>query len=442
VVLSHLERIKKENEKRVQNGLEKQIVGVLGCMAERVRDNFPKGYTNIVAGPDSYKSLPFLIADIKAGNEKAFNVELSNDETYSDILPSPSSNNEYSKFSNFVSITRGCNNMCTFCIVPFVRGRERSKTVQSILDEVQKMTTEQNCKEITLLGQNVNSYRDLAAEPKLTISGARSADGFTTVYQENLKGSDFGELLSQLSQNNPETLFRFTSPHPKDFNDNCLYAIKNNKNISRWLHFPLQSGSSEILKHMRRGYSREAYNNLFYRIKDVLDDDGRDDRSVYFSTDIITGFCHEEEIDHEMTLNALEEYRFSQVFQFAYSERPGSPASRNLPDNVPEIVKKRRLNEIVPLTNRISAEIAAGEVGKIKLVLATRLSDKKGDKKQGQKTGKTVYGFTDGGHKVNLQDSESEKVEIGKFFKVLITGSKNRILSGKVLGKSSIGEFY
>jgi len=445
VVWAHLQKIKHENAKKdrkmsknvnnVKNSetadfdpktSQKQLVGVLGCMAERVRDNFGD-LADIIAGPDSYRSLPFLLADIEAGNKLAFNVELSNDETYSDILPVDSGNIGTNK-SSFLSISRGCDNMCTFCIVPFTRGRERNKPMMEILKEVQQVS-DSGQKEVVLLGQNVNSYRDLSVEPRVQVSGNVRADGFKTVYQSKKLeiGSDFGELLDRVAEIDPELTIRFTSPHPKDFNDNVIHSIKRNKNIARWLHFPLQSGSTNVLKSMRRGYTREAYDTLFHRIKHVLNDH----RGVSFSTDMIVGFCGESEDDHLASLDAINQYSFSQIFAFAYSERPGSPASRKLKDDVEEIVKKRRLNEMIRLYTPKINEIASTFVGKRVLAFAHRENFKL----------QKLYGFTDTFHKIYFHEN-SENVELGQYYDLEVVESKGRVLYGKVVNKSSVSEFY
>jgi len=420
VVWSALDRIKNQNQKNNHN----QIVGVLGCMAERVRDNFGNK-CDIICGPDGYKSLPFLVADIVANGNRAFNVELSNDETYSDILPDEKgsyNSNSVDCKTSFLSIMRGCNNMCTFCIVPFVRGRERSKSVESILKEVQHVSN-QGKSEVTLLGQNVNSYRDSKAKPTLVLNSG-SADGFKTVYKENLEGVDFGDLLRQVATVDPNLLIRFTSPHPKDFNDSCLQAIKDHKNISRWLHFPLQSGSSKVLNAMRRGYSIESYDALYNKISETLNDN----RGVGYTTDMISGFCGESEEDHQLSLDAVKKYRYSQVFAFAYSERPGSPASRSLLDDVENSVKKRRLNEIIALHTKIQNDIASEQVGKTILVSPVR-KDKNSK----------IYGYSDHFHKVFF---DSEDIELGRYYKVDVLESRNRTLFGKVINESSIDKFY
>ena len=291
------------------------IVGVVGCMAERVKDELIEHHgVNLVAGPDAYLSLPDLMAAAEAG-ERAINVELSATETYRDVVPlHPGAN----RVSGFVSIMRGCNNFCTYCIVPYTRGRERSRDVESILREARDLQ-EKGFHEVTLLGQNVNSYR--FARPDGTVV-------------------TFPELLRTVARAVPAMRVRFTTSHPKDMSDETLHVIADEPNVCRHIHLPVQSGSSRILKLMNRKYDREWYLERVAAIRRIIPDCG-------LSTDIFCGFPGETEEDHRLSLSLMEECRYDSAFMFKYSERPGTYASKHLPDDVPEEVKIRRLNEII-----------------------------------------------------------------------------------------------
>ncbi|MFA6811663.1 MAG: tRNA (N6-isopentenyl adenosine(37)-C2)-methylthiotransferase MiaB [Bacteroidaceae bacterium] len=300
------------------------IVGVLGCMAERVKEELINHHSvDLVVGPDSYLSLPGLIASVEAG-EKAIDVELSTTETYRDVIPSRICGN---RISGFVSIMRGCNNFCTYCIVPYTRGRERSRDVESILNEVTDLETK-GYKEITLLGQNVNSY-----------------------HYESLSGEivTFPILLRMVAERVPGIRIRFSTSHPKDMSDETLCVIAEVPNVCKHIHLPVQSGSSRILKLMNRKYTREWYLDRVAAIKRIIPNCG-------LSTDIFTGFHSETEEDHQLSLSLMEECAYDSAFMFKYSERPGTYASKHLSDDVPEEVKIRRLNEVIALQNRLSAE--------------------------------------------------------------------------------------
>ena len=299
------------------------IVGVVGCMAERVKENLIENYgVDLVAGPDAYLSLPDLIAQVEAG-EKAMNVELSTTETYREIIPSRICTGH---ISGFVSIMRGCNNFCHYCIVPYTRGRERSRDVESILNEVNDLA-EKGYKEVTLLGQNVNSYR----------------------FERNGKVITFPTLLRMVAAAAPQMRVRFTTSHPKDMSDETLQAIAEVPNICKHIHLPVQSGSTRILGLMNRKYTREWYLERVEAIRRIIPDCG-------LSTDIFSGFHSETEEDHQESLSLMRLCGYDSAFMFKYSERPGTYASRHLPDDVPEEVKIRRLNEIIALQNELSAE--------------------------------------------------------------------------------------
>ncbi|KFM57845.1 CDK5 regulatory subunit-associated protein 1, partial [Stegodyphus mimosarum] len=337
-------------------------IGVLGCMAERLKHKLleKERMVDIVAGPDSYKDLPNLLSLADEG-QKAVNVMLSVDETYADIMPVRM--NASSKTA-FVSIMRGCDNMCTYCIVPFTRGRERSRPVSSILDEV-KYLSEQGIKEITLLGQNVNSFRDLSESAEMFKRYSRTKDilssGFHTVYKTRNGGLRFADLLDKVSDVNPEIRIRFTSPHPKDFPDDVLHVIKEKPNVCKLLHLPAQSGNSEVLQRMRRGYTREAYLELVDHIRKIIP-------NVAFTSDFICGFCGETEEAHQDTLSLVERVKYEFAYVFPYSMREKTQAFHRLRDDVPEDVKKSRADEVYNLFRACALELHQKEIGNYHLV--------------------------------------------------------------------------
>ena len=344
------------------------IVGVVGCMAERVKDELIEHHgVNLVAGPDAYLSLPDLMAAAEAG-ERAINVELSATETYRDVVPlHPGAN----RVSGFVSIMRGCNNFCTYCIVPYTRGRERSRDVESILREARDLQ-EKGFHEVTLLGQNVNSYR--FARPDGTVV-------------------TFPELLRTVARAVPAMRVRFTTSHPKDMSDETLHVIADEPNVCRHIHLPVQSGSSRILKLMNRKYDREWYLERVAAIRRIIPDCG-------LCTDIFCGFPGETEEDHRLSLSLMEECRYDSAFMFKYSERPGTYASKHLPDDVPEEVKIRRLNEIIALQNRLSAEANARQVGHTFEVLVEGVSKRSREQLFGRTEQNRVVVFDRGGHRI------------------------------------------
>ena len=363
------------------------IVGVLGCMAERVKEDLiANHHVDLVAGPDAYLTLPDLIAAVEAG-EKAINVELSTTETYRDIVPSRICGNH---ISGFVSIMRGCNNFCTYCIVPYTRGRERSRDVESILREVADLQ-QKGYKEVTLLGQNVNSYR------------FERADGEVVT---------FPMLLRQVAEAAPGMRVRFTTSHPKDMSDETLHVIADMPNVCKHIHLPVQSGSSRILKLMNRKYDREWYLERVAAIRRIIPDCG-------LSTDIFSGFSSETEEDHQQSLSLMEECAYDAAFMFKYSERPGTYASKHLPDDVPEEVKIRRLNEIIALQNRLSAEANARCVGQTFEVLVEGVSKRSRDQLFGRTEQNRVVVFDRGTHRV------------GDFVRVRITEASSATLKGE-----------
>ena len=318
------------------------IVGVIGCMAERVKEDLIANHgVDLVAGPDSYLDLPSLFASVEAG-EKAINVELSTTETYRDIIPKKITPN---RVSGFVSIMRGCNNFCSYCIVPYTRGRERSREVDSILREVDDLK-KRGFKEVTLLGQNVNSYR------------YKASDGSVV---------DFAGLLSRVAELVPEMRVRFTTSHPKDMSDDIIATIAYYPNVCNHIHLPVQSGSNSVLKDMNRKYTREWYLDRIAAIRRMIPDCG-------ISTDMFTGFYNESEADFQQTLDLMREVGFDSAFMFKYSERPGTLASKHMKDNVSEEVKIERLNRMIALQNELSAESNRRDVGKTFDVLVEGVS--------------------------------------------------------------------
>lgn len=305
-------------------------LGVIGCMAERVQDDLIKKYgVDFVAGPDAYLDIPNLVGSVEQG-QKAINVQLSTTETYKDVLPARIGKN----ISGFISIMRGCNNFCSYCIVPYTRGRERSREPQSILSELADLR-ERGFKEVTLLGQNVNSYR----------------------YVEGDKLIEFPDLLALVAEAAPDMRIRFTTSHPKDMSDRTLEVIAAHKNLCRFIHLPVQSGSNKILKLMNRKYTREWYLDRIAAIRRILPD-------ASIGTDVFCGFHDETEEDHQQTLSLMKEAAFDMAFMFKYSERPGTYAAKHLPDTVSEETKIRRLNEIIALQNELSAVSNHNDIGK------------------------------------------------------------------------------
>ena len=359
----------------------KLIVGVVGCMAERVKDDLINDYgVDIVAGPDSYLSLPELFAAAEVG-EKAINIELSTTETYRDIIPERISG---AHVGGFVSIMRGCNNFCHYCIVPYTRGRERSREVESILNEVKDLQAK-GFKEVTLLGQNVNSY--CAGEVR------------------------FPQLLALVAEAVPEMRIRFTTSHPKDMSDETLEVIAAHPNVCRHIHLPVQSGSDRILKLMNRKYTREWYLGRIDAIRRILPDCG-------ITTDIFVGYHSETEEDHQLSLSLMRECGYDSAFMFKYSERPGTYASKHLPDDVSEETKIRRLNEMIALQNELSAESYRKDVGKTYEVLVEGVSKRSKDQLFGRTSQNKVVVFDRAGH------------HIGDFVKVKILESSSATLKG------------
>jgi tRNA-2-methylthio-N6-dimethylallyladenosine synthase len=378
-ILSRLDFLHSQQKKRGND--HKLIIGVIGCMAERVKEQLIEEYgVDLVAGPDSYMSLPDLIAQVECGH-KAMNVELSLTETYSDVIPQRLHTGH---IGGFVSIMRGCNNFCHYCIVPYTRGRERSRDVESIIKECLDLQ-ERNFKEVTLLGQNVNSYK----------------------YGE----TDFPTLLRMVARSVPNMRVRFTTSHPKDMSDETLRVIAEEPNVCKHIHLPVQSGSNRILKLMNRKYTREWYLDRVEAIRRIVPE-------CAITTDIFAGYCSETEEDHQESLSLMRICRYDSSFMFKYSERPGTYASKHLPDDISEEVKIRRLNELIALQNELSAECNKDCVGKEYDVLLEGVS---------KRSREQLFGRTEQ-NKVVIIDRGNHR--IGQTVRVKITESSSATLKG------------
>ncbi len=361
------------------------IIGVLGCMAERVKNDLLENHhADLVAGPDAYLSLPDLIAQVETGH-KAINIELSTSETYRDIVPQRLHG---AKIGGFVSIMRGCNNFCHYCIVPYTRGRERSRDVESILREVRDLR-DRGFKEVTLLGQNVNSYR----------------------WEEE---NSFPQLLRRVAEEVPQMRVRFTTSHPKDMSDETLRVIAEMPNVCKHIHLPVQSGSDRILKLMNRKYTREWYMGRVEAIRRIIPDCG-------LSTDIFVGYHSETEEDHQLSLSLMREVGYDSAFMFKYSERPGTYASQHLPDDVPEEEKIRRLNELIALQTEISAQQNKKDEGKEFDVLIEGFSKRSREQLMGRTEQNKAVVIPKGSH------------HIGETVRVKISGSTSATLLGETV---------
>lgn len=369
-------------------------VGVLGCMAERIKDQIieEEQLVDIVVGPDAYRDIPRLIEEVEDGR-KAVNVLLSLEETYADIAPIRTTGNGVSAF---VSIMRGCDNMCSFCVVPFTRGRERSRPLESILNEIQQLS-DQGYKEVTLLGQNVNSYKD----------GSYS----------------FSTLMDKASLVDPEMRFRFSSPHPKDFPDELLHLIAEKPNLCNYIHIPAQAGSDSMLERMRRPYTRDQYLQLIEKMKGIIP-------GLSLSTDIIAGFCGETEEEHQQTLSLMREVEYDLAYMFAYSERERTLAYRKFEDDVPEEVKKRRLSEIISQQMSIQHRRNHDEIGQRHVVLVEGTS---------KRSEQQMSGRTDTNKIAVFDRKEFEK---GDYVEVEITEATSATLIAKPIARTSLGAYY
>jgi tRNA-2-methylthio-N6-dimethylallyladenosine synthase len=382
---------------------KKLIVGVLGCMAERVKESLIQEHgVDLVAGPDAYLSLPDLISQVEVGG-KAIDVELSVTETYRDIVPERICGNH---ISGFVSIMRGCNNFCHYCIVPYTRGRERSRDVESILREVRDLR-EKGYKEVTLLGQNVNSYRWKVGQTEEQVNSENTQADNAEVY-------DFPKLLRTVAQAVPGMRIRFTTSHPKDMSDETLRVIAEEPNVCKHIHLPVQSGSNRILKLMNRKYTKEWYLDRVDAIRRIVPDCG-------LSTDIFVGYCSETEADHQESLALMRTCAYDSAFMFKYSERPGTYASKHLPDDVSEEEKIRRLNEMIALQNELSAQSNAKCVGQEYEVLVEGYSKRSREQLFGRTEQNKVVVFDKGNHR------------IGEFVRVKVNASSSATLIGEAI---------
>ena len=357
-------------------------VGVLGCMAERLKAKFleEEKIVDLVVGPDAYRDLPNLLEEINAGRD-AVNVILSKEETYGDVSPVRLNSNGVSAF---VSITRGCDNMCTFCVVPFTRGRERSREPKSILEEIKELS-EKNYKEITLLGQNVDSYLWYGGGLKKNFKNASDIAQATAV--------DFSQLLDMVAKAFPKMRIRFSTSNPQDMNLNVIYTMAKHENICNYVHLPVQSGSTSVLKRMNRQHTREEYMELIDNIRKIIPDCG-------LSQDMMTGFCGETEEEHQETLSLLEYVKYDFGFMFAYSERPGTLAEKKMEDDIPFEVKKRRLAEIILLQQKHSLFHTEQFVGKTVEVLIEGASKKSETHWKGRNSQNAVVVFPKGDEKL------------------------------------------
>lgn len=384
----------------------KMKVGVLGCMAERLKEKFleEEKIVDLVVGPDAYRDLPNLLEEIDAGRD-AVNVILSKDETYGDVSPVRLNNNGVSAF---VSITRGCDNMCTFCVVPFTRGRERSRDPQSILEEIRTMH-QQNFKEITLLGQNVDSYLWYGGGLKKDYKNASEIAKATAV--------DFAELLDLAATEFPRMRFRFSTSNPQDMSLDVIHIMAKHKNICKYLHLPVQSGSTKMLKAMNRQHTREEYIQLIDNVLKIVPE-------MSLSQDMIIGFCGETEEDHQDTLSLMRYVKYDYGYMFSYSERPGTLAAKKMEDDVPEAVKKRRLAEVIQLQREHSLLRTQQHLGKTEEFLIEGVSKKSDLDFKARNSQNTVVVFP------------KEQYKIGDFVDVTINDCTSATLIGTAVGYS------
>jgi len=364
-------------------------IGIVGCMAERLKDKLldKKPFIDLIAGPDAYRHLPAMFSSMEAG-QKVVNVLLQKEETYEGILPTRYDSNG---ISAFISITRGCDNMCAYCVVPFTRGRERSRLPEDILKEIDAVKNS-GFKEVTLIGQNVDKYR----------------------FTDENRTVDFPALLEMVATHIPDMRVRFSTSYPQDFSEKVVQVMKKYPNICRYIHLPVQSGSNKILDLMKRGYTREWYLDRIAMIRKYLPD-------CAISTDIIAGFCDETEADHHDTLELMKQVKFDFAYMFKYSERPGTFAAKRYQDNVPEAIKKKRLNEIIELQTRLSLESNEKDIGKTFEVLVEGISKKSADKYFGRNSQNKVIVFPKG------------SAQIGDFVPVKVTNVSSATLIGEVV---------
>ncbi|KAH7566342.1 hypothetical protein JRO89_XS08G0140600 [Xanthoceras sorbifolium] len=432
--------LKREWKKNKSTGRSQSLhppkIVVLGCMAERLKDKILDAdkMVDVVCGPDAYRDLPRLLEEVDYG-QKGINTLLSLEETYADISPVRISKNSVTAF---VSVMRGCNNMCSFCIVPFTRGRERSRPVESIVKEVAELWKE-GVKEVTILGQNVNSYNDTSGLEKEVEPGTNweLSEGFSSRCKVKNMGLRFADLLDRLATEFPEIRFRYTSPHPKDFPDELLYVMRDRHNVCNYIHLPAQSGSSTVLERMRRGYTREAYLDLVLKIRRIIPDVG-------LSSDFIVGFCGETEEEHADTLSLMKAVGYDMAYMFAYSMRERTHAHRNYVDDVLDDIKQRRLTELIEAFRESTGQCFDLQVGTVQLVLI------EGPNKRAPDT--ELMGKSDRGHKVsfinvplpdrNNSISDERNPVVGDFVEVRITKSSRASLFGEALAITKLSTFY
>jgi tRNA-2-methylthio-N6-dimethylallyladenosine synthase len=383
-------------------------VGVLGCMAERLKSQFleQEKIVDMVVGPDAYKDIPNLLQEIDEGRD-AINVILSKDETYGDISPVRLNSNGVTAF---VTITRGCDNMCTFCVVPFTRGRERSREPQSILDEIQDLWNK-GFKEVTLLGQNVDSY--------LWYGGGLKKDFVKATEMQKATAVDFAQLLEMCAVKFPKMRFRFSTSNPQDMHEEVLHVIAKYHNVCKYIHLPVQSGSTRILKEMNRQHTREEYMQLIDKIRTIIDD-------CSISQDIITGFPTETEEDHQDTLSLMKYAQYDFGFMFAYSERPGTLAARKMVDDIPDEVKKRRLQEVIDVQQELALQRTQRFVGQTVEVLIEKVSKKSDLHWSGRNSQNTTVVFP------------KEDYKVGDFVLVKVTDCTTSTLIGEAIGYSEM----
>jgi len=425
-IWNKLRNIKRWKNKRELRGSLR--VGLLGCMAERLKESLletSERLVDVVAGPDAYRDLPrllSLVTNASSNTESAINVLLSVDETYADVMPSRLDPNSV---TGFVSIQRGCDNMCSYCIVPFTRGQERSRSIQTIVDEV-KHLVDQGVKEVTLLGQNVNSYRDTSQQ---TFAGTTTnyATGFKSIYRPKTGGLRFADLLERVAAVNPEVRIRFTSPHPKDFPDEVLTLIANTPNICNQLHLPAQCGSTRVLEAMRRGYSREAYLELVQHVREMLP-------GVMLSGDMIAGFCGETDQDFEQTMSLIRQVKYTNLFTFAYSLREKTHAHRKLSDDVPQEIKQERMVRMAEAFREEAEILNKKLIGTEQLVLVEGVSKRSKEDLQGR---------CEGNVKVIVPKKQEKKVKPGDYCVVRVESASSQVLKGYVTNPSiTLQAFY
>ncbi|CAN5424369.1 tRNA (N6-isopentenyl adenosine(37)-C2)-methylthiotransferase MiaB [soil metagenome] len=396
--------------KRKNPGL---IVGILGCMAERLKTKLleEEKLVDLVAGPDSYRDLPNLLEQVESG-QKAINVLLSREETYADISPVRLGNNGVTAF---VSIMRGCDNMCSFCVVPFTRGRERSRDPESIIQEAQQLF-EEGYREVTLLGQNVDSYLWWGGGQKkeLPEETVHAALNHLLPDEEQAKFTTFADLLERVAQVNKELRIRFSTSNPRDMTDAVLYSMAKYENICKYVHLPVQSGNTGMLERMNRGYSREQYINRIEAIRRILPESS-------ISTDIITGFCGETEEEHQDTLSLMEWVGYDFAYMFKYSERPGTAAAKKFSDDISEEIKSKRLTEIVDLQQKLSAQRTKEGLGKVHRVLVEGFSKKSKEMLSGKTSQNLVAVFP------------KENYQPGDYVNIIADSCTGATLIGKVI---------